>query len=149
MWKLSNIILRQAEPNDFEQISNLVRDVTREKYGHLFLDELMGSPDLNSWKRSWVAVDDSVVGVGLSNDDYIDDLWLRSQYRGRKIGSELLSILESQIGKSGHLQARLRVVAENEAARRFYGRHGWQELRTYPHEKWRFLMIDMQKKLNF
>ena len=132
--KLNNIVLRLAAPNDFEQISNLVHDVTREKYGHLFSEELMASNDLNSWKSSWVAVDNRViVGIGLSNGDYIDDLWLRSGYRGRKIGSDLLSVLESQIEKSGHLQARLRVVAENEAARRFYRRHGWQELRTYPH----------------
>ena len=136
-------------PNDLEQISNIVLEVTREKYGHLFSNELMISNDPNSWKRSWVvAVNNIIVGVGLSNDDCIDDLWLRSQYRRRKIGSDLLSILESQIKKSGHLQARLRVVAENEAARRFYRRHGWQELKTYPHEKWGFLMVDLQKALN-
>ena len=136
-------------PNDLEQISNIVLEVTREKYGHLISGELMVSNDFNSWRRSWVVADNNVVvGVGLSNDDCIDDLWLRSQYRGRKIGSDLLSILESQIKKSGHLQARLRVVAENEAARRFYRRHGWQELKTYPHEKWGFLMVDLQKALN-
>ena len=136
-------------PNDLDQISNIVLEVTREKYGHLYSNELMISNDPNSWKRSWVvAVNNIIVGVGLSNDDCIDDLWLRSQYRRRKIGSDLLSILESQIKKSGHLQARLRVVAENEAARRFYRRHGWQELKTYPHEKWGFLMVDLQKALN-
>ena len=136
-------------PNDLEQISNIVLEVTREKYGHLISGELMVSNDFNSWRRSWVVADNNVVvGVGLSNGDCIDDLWLRSQYRGRKIGSDLLSILESQIKKSGHLQARLRVVAENEAARRFYRRHGWQELKTYPHEKWGFLMVDLQKALN-
>ena len=136
-------------PNGLEQISNIVLEVTREKYGHLFSNELMISNDPNSWKRSWVVADNNIiVGVGLSNGDCVDDLWLRSEYRGRRIGSDLLSILESQIGKSGHLWARLRVVAENEAARRFYCRHGWQELKTYPHEKWGFLMVDLQKALN-
>jgi ribosomal protein S18 acetylase RimI-like enzyme len=136
-------------PDDLDQISSIVLEVTREKYGHFFSNELMVSNDPNSWKGSWVVADNNViVGVGLSNDDCIDDLWLRSQYRGRNIGSDLLSILESQIEKSGHLQAKLRVVAENEAARRFYRRQGWQELKTYPHEKWGFLMVDMQKALN-
>lgn len=146
---MNPVIIRPVESKDFEQILNLVNDVVREMYGHLFPNGVTASTDPRSWKSSWVAVDGSIIaGVGLADGDCIDDLWLRPEYRGRKIGSELLSILESQIAKGGHVQARLHVIAENETARSFYRRHGWQELKSYPHEKWEFLMMDLRKDLN-
>ncbi len=99
---MNPVIIRPAEPSDFEQILNLVNDVVREMYGHLFPNGVTASTDPRSWKSSWVAVDGSIIaGVGLADGDCIDDLWLRPEYRGRKIGSELLSILESQIAKGG------------------------------------------------
>ena len=55
--------------------------------------------------------------------------------------------LEAQINSDGFVKAKLRVVAENEAARKFYRREGWLELKSYPHEKWGFLRVDMQKEL--
>jgi ribosomal protein S18 acetylase RimI-like enzyme len=126
-----------------------VNDVVHETYGHLHPEKLSALSDPNQWFQSWVAADrNDVVGVGLPNGNCIDDLWLRSDYRQRKIGSQLLAILESQIRKNGHSSATLRVVAENVSARRFYLRHGWQELKLYPHEKWGVLMVDMQKELN-
>lgn len=145
---MNSVKIRPAEPSDVEQILSLVNDVIRETYGHLFNDELLESSNPNQWTNSWVATEDGkVVGVALADSDYIDDLWLRPSHRGRKIGGTLLSNLESQIRKNGFFHAKLRVVAENEAARRFYRRQGWQELRTYPHEKWKFLMVDLRKDL--
>ena len=89
----------------------------------------------------------SVVGVGLADGDYVDDLWLRPQFRGLQIGGALLTKLESQIANDGYSSARLRVVADNEGARRFYARRGWRETRVYPHERWGFDMVDMCKDL--
>lgn len=142
------VTIRPAKPGDAEQILSLVGDVVREQYGHLFPGEVPVPTDPGPWAGSWVAVaGDSVVGVGLADGDCIDDLWLRPPYRRRKIGSALLSILETQIGNGGHMHARLRIVAGNEGARKFYARQGWQETKVYPHERWAFMMVDMQKDL--
>lgn len=143
---MSRIKIRRAEPADIEQILGLVRDVVRERYGHLFPGEPPVPTDPDPWSGSWVAdADGSIVGVGLAEGDYIDDLWLRPWYRRQNIGSALLSALESQIAKEGYARARLRLVAENEEARRFYTRRGWQETDFHPHEKWGFLMVEMHK----
>lgn len=140
--------VRPAETDDAAQISGLVSDVVRELYGHLFDGEPPFPADPDPPVGGWVAVaDGSVVGVGAGDGDYIDDLWLRPGYRGRKIGSALLSTLESQIRKGGHSRARLRVVAENHRARGFFARRGWRETRIYPHERWGFPMVDMHKDL--
>jgi hypothetical protein len=40
------------------------------------------------------------------------------------------------------------VVAENQAARRFYARCGWSEAEVYPHERWGFEMVDMVKRVS-
>ena len=67
------------------------------------------------------------------------------EFRGQKIGSSLLTVLEFEIKKYGYGTGRLRVVAENEGARRFYRRMGWREARSYPHELWNYFVVDMQK----
>ena len=59
----------------------------------------------------------------------------------------LLVALEEQIKSDGHSSARLRVVADNTRARKFYCVHGWREVRTYPHERDGHLMTDMEKEL--
>lgn len=47
----------------------------------------------------------------------------------------------------GHDQARLRMMAENTDALRFYERHGWRQMQGYPHEINSSDMIDMVKSL--
>ena len=144
-----SVNIRIAQPNEVSQIRSLVNDVIGEVYAHLNPPKLTELNDQSPWTKSWVVVDNNyIVGVGLANDSCIDDLWIRPQYRARKLGSELLAVLESEIRKNGHSCATLRVLAENIAARRFYLRHGWRELKSYPHEKWGFLMVDMQKELD-
>jgi GNAT superfamily N-acetyltransferase len=145
---MNSITIRIAQLSEAEQIRSLVNDVVQETYGYLHPPKLTALNDPNLWIKSWVALDDSIiVGVGLANDDCIDDLWIHSGYRKQGIGKALLSALETQINSDGFVKAKLRVVAENEAARKFYRREGWVELKSYPHEKWGFLMVDMQKEL--
>ena len=85
---MNSIKIRPAKPNDVEQILNLVNDVIRETYGHLFYSEPLALSDPSPWTNSWVASDgNNIVGVALADGHYIDDLWLRPEYRGRKIGS--------------------------------------------------------------
>jgi len=141
--------IRRANESDAPQILRLVEDVVAEVYGHLFGGERPPAPDGSEpWASGWVAEDrGSIVGVGLAPDDWLDDLWLARAYRGRGLGAALLACLEAQIAERGHAQAWLGVVAGNSAARRFYLDHGWQEVSTYPHERWGFEMVDMTKPL--
>ena len=141
--------LRRAARDDAGDILQVIEDVVQEMYGHLFSGPVPLPGDAVIWVGSWVAVvDGRVAGVGRIRGAVISDLWLRPGCRGRGVGRDLLALLETQIKAAGHRQARLRVVAENGPALRFYARHGWREARRYPHERHGFPMVDMHKRLN-
>jgi ribosomal protein S18 acetylase RimI-like enzyme len=141
------IIRRYAEP-DLAGIEQLVTAVVLECYGHLLRDFHFDRSE--NWAASWVVARISaggaeIIGVMLTGDDWLDDLWIARSYRGGGLGRDLLGIAENEIFARGHAQARLRVVAENTRALRFYARQGWQADRRYAHERNGFDMIDMIK----
>ena len=141
-----SIVIRQATSEDISPIITLVTEVVNETYGHLFEDSPSVTTDPDFWIRGWVADrDGKVVGVGLAEGDYVEDLWVAADSRGQQIGTALLSKLEDEIISNGHRYGRLRLVAENEGARMFYAKQGWRETRSYPHEHDGFLMVDFQK----
>lgn len=136
-----------ATPRDIPAIAALVETVVRETYGH-FLAEAVPMPPPEVWSQSLIAVSgQDVIGVGRSRDDFISDLWVVKEWRGRGVGAQLLSSLEKQLESRGYIQGRLRVVAENTRARRFYHANGWREQRLYPHERDGHLMADFSKAL--
>ena len=142
----AGLAIRPAAAADLPAIERLVLAAVREVYGHLFQDDVP-RPEGN-WMQALVAEQDGrIVGVIVADDDWIEDLWVAAPDRGRGIGSRLLTAGERQIGARGHTMAHLRVVAENERARRFYKVHGWAETSPYPHEKWGFDMLDLIKRL--
>jgi GNAT superfamily N-acetyltransferase len=140
------LVIRPAVAADLPAIERLVLAAVREVYGHLFEDDVP-RPEGN-WMRALVAEQDGrIIGVIVADDDWIEDLWVAAPCRGCGIGSRLLAAGERQIEGRGYQMAHLRVVAENERARRFYRAHGWAETSPYPHETWGFEMLDLIKPL--
>lgn len=139
----------RASPADIPAITMLVRSVVVETYQNLVDRHGLPAPgDPTRWLESLVATTaEEIVGVALAKNHFISDLWVVSNHRNRKIGSALLSALEIQIENEGYSQARLRVVADNVRARKFYAAHGWREVKTYPHERDGHLMVDLEKGL--
>ena len=138
--------IRDAEPDEVPRIEALVTEVIAESYGHLFAG---APPPLEGdFGKSLVAIERGLlVGVALTQNEWLDDLWVAADRRGRGVGRRLLAAAEAQIAARAVTRARLRVVAENERARRFYLAHGWSEGRSYPHERYGFTMIELQKPL--
>lgn len=60
----------------------------------------------------------------------VQNLYVRPSFRGEGIGSELLSIAEAEMADRGAAAVKLEVMAKNEAARRFYDRHGYDHHRV-------------------
>ncbi len=56
----------------------------------------------------------------------IHDLFVRPAYRGQNVGSRLLTEAERQLAEENVDAVSLEVLAANEAARRFYRRHGYE-----------------------
>jgi GNAT superfamily N-acetyltransferase len=139
-------VIRAAAAFDVPGIEQLVLDGVSEVYGGLFPGE--PPPPTGQWECGLVAdLAGRIVGVVVAADDWVEDLWVAKEHRECGIGSLLLAAAERQIAERGHAEARLRVVAENARARRFYGARGWVGTVFHPHEKWGFEMLEMTKGL--
>lgn len=60
----------------------------------------------------------------------IENLYVRPEYRDRGIGGELMTTAEEKLAARGVDAVKLEVLADNEAARRFYERHGYDPHRV-------------------
>ena len=60
----------------------------------------------------------------------IENLYVRPEYRDRGIGGELMTTAEERLATRGVDAVKLEVLAANEAARRFYRRHGYDPHRV-------------------
>jgi GNAT superfamily N-acetyltransferase len=145
---MESTIVRRLNESDLETANSLADTVVSELYGHLIDGARYAIDRKCALESGFVAVvDDIIVGVGINDQDSINDLWLLPNFRRRGIGSALLAALELQLSQGGFRKAKLRAVAENHVARKFYSNQGWQEVQTYAHEKWGFLMVDFVKVL--
>jgi ribosomal protein S18 acetylase RimI-like enzyme len=100
------------------------------------------------WPLAWVAVvDEMIVGVIITNQECVSDLWVLREHRRQAVGSRLLAQGEAEIAARGHQTWRLRVVRSNVAAAQFYLSQGWQIAREFAHEKYHHAMLEMAKSL--
>jgi ribosomal protein S18 acetylase RimI-like enzyme len=94
----------------------------------------------------WVAVaDKKIVGVVLTRQEWISDLWVVQESRRQGVGDSLLTHGEAEIAGRGHRTFRLRVVKSNARAVQFYLRRGWEIAREFQHEKFNHAMLEMVK----
>jgi GNAT superfamily N-acetyltransferase len=83
------------------------------------------------WMAQWVvpetelwiaeAHDGAVVGMLVLDGDWVDQLYVEPELTGHKIGSELIAVAKRERPQG----LRLWTFESNLAARRFYGRHGF------------------------
>lgn len=142
------MLIRKPLPDEVPAIRTMVRAVVSETYPAVSHTELerAGAED---WTQGWIAVDDdgAIAGVTLVTEEWIDDLWVGRAYRSHGVGALLLAHAEQQIATLGHTAARLRVVAANAAARKFYTRYGWTVAREFEHERLGLPMVELEKAL--
>jgi ribosomal protein S18 acetylase RimI-like enzyme len=139
------IIIRRTRPNENDLVHVLVRAVADETFAYIFAPSQVPIGEPN-WMSAWVAIlGEEIVGVTLTQDQWISDLWVRNDSRGFGIGAKLLAQAESEIRSRGHRTFRLRVVKSNIRAVQFYKRQGWKVHREFPHEKFGHPMFEMDK----
>ena len=139
------MITRKAAPADVTAIKQCVEASLQATYGGLWTSEPLSAAD-RGWDRAWVAcIFGSIVGVGLSEEDRVSDLWVHPTAQGRGVGSALLAALEREIADRGFANARLRCLEPNNRSRSFYVSRGWTEVGVYPHEKIPLNTVDMTK----
>ena len=135
------MLIRHPRPEEMAEIRAFVQRVVDDTYGDIPIDD-------SDWSLGWIALSKATIaGFVLTSADSIDDLWIATDARGRGIGTALLSRGEQEISERGFSTARLRVVASNEHALRFYAKRGWTQVRSFPHETLHLTMIDHEKLL--
>jgi ribosomal protein S18 acetylase RimI-like enzyme len=138
------ITIRHAHPDENKAIHCMVQVIANETFADLFPSQVpIGEPN---WLPAWVAVSDGIiVGVTMTREEWVSDLWVRRESRRFGIGTRLLAQAESEIANRGHETFRLRVVRSNVPAVQFYLAHGWQVEREFPHEKFNHQMFELVK----
>jgi ribosomal protein S18 acetylase RimI-like enzyme len=141
------MLIQRPEPEELDAIRALVQTVVDEVYGGIWAPSPLPI-DEERWHLSWVAVvDTKIIGVLLTGEEWLDDLWVLHGNRGRGVGHRLLERGEAEIVARGHQTLRLRVVQSNTAAIKFYLRHGWRIAREFPHEKFSIITVEMFKSV--
>jgi ribosomal protein S18 acetylase RimI-like enzyme len=139
------LLIRNPKASELDSIREVVQAVVDETYGGIWAEPPLPI-DEEDWSLGFVAIVDArITGVVLTRGEWISDLWVLRESRGRGVGQKLLAKGESEISGRGFGTLRLRVVSSNSAAISFYLRNGWQMNREFPHEKLPVTMIEMTK----
>jgi ribosomal protein S18 acetylase RimI-like enzyme len=141
----AGIVIRRAKPGENDSVHALVQAIADETFAYLFASSQVPIGEAN-WLSAWLAISgEEIVGVTMTRDEWVSDLWVRSDSRRIGIGGELLAHAELEIRRRGHDALRLRVVKSNTRAVEFYQNHGWRIQREFPHEKFGHTMLEMTK----
>ena len=139
------IVIRRARENENNSVHALVQAIADETFAYLFASSQVPIGEPN-WISAWVAISgEEIVGVTLTRDEWVNDLWVRNDCRRFGIGTKLLAQAELEIRSRGHQTFRLRVVKSNIRAVQFYESHGWRVGREFPHEQFGHAMFEMTK----
>jgi ribosomal protein S18 acetylase RimI-like enzyme len=145
----TEMVIRRPQPSEYNSVRVLIEIVANETLKDLFAPNPVPLEfEDEDWPLAWVAVsDEKIVGVILTNQEWVSDLWVFRGHRGRGVGSRLLAEGEAEIAARGHQTCRLRVVRSNTVAVQFYLGHGWQIAREFAHEKYHHAMLEMARSL--
>ena len=142
----ANILIRRVRPNENGAINALVQTIADETFAYLFNGQVPVPVEESNWASAWLAVSaQEVVGVTMTREEWVSDLWMRKDARRMGIGTRLLAEAEREIRSRGHETFRLNVVQTNLRAVHFYESQGWQVHREFLHQKFGHAMFEMTK----
>ena len=129
------IAIRDGEGRDFTRVMALVRELAEfEKSGDMVKNSAEQMRDEAAYFRLLVAEEGSdIIGYAvyyiayytwIGKSLYLDDLYVRPEYRGRKVGSMLLRGVLKRARDAGCKRVRWQVLDWNERAIGFYRKRG-------------------------
>ncbi|HXN28618.1 MAG TPA: GNAT family N-acetyltransferase [Candidatus Acidoferrales bacterium] len=143
------LTVRRPRPHEYDSVQDLIEIVATETFKELFAPNPVPLEfEDENWPLAWVAASDAkILGVIITQQEWVDDLWVLQEYRRQGVGSRLLAQGESEIAARGRQTGHLRVVKSNLVAVQFYSRQGWRIAREFAHEKYDHPMLEMAKSL--
>lgn len=141
----TEIAIRRVKPDENDSVHRLVQDIADETFAYPFAPSQVPIGD-SDWLSAWLAISrDVIVGVTMTRDEWVTDLWVQRDRRRNGVGGRLLAHAEGEIQTRGYCTLRLRVVKSNTRAVEFYRSHGWRVHREFSHEKFGHAMFEMIK----
>lgn len=141
----AGIVIRRMRPSENDSVHALVQAIADETFAHLFTPSQVPIGEAN-WLSAWLAVSEGeIVGVTMTRDDWVSDLWVRCDRRKTGFGGKLLAHAEREIQGRGYRILRLRVVKSNARAVEFYQARDWRIHREFLHEKFGHVMFELTK----
>jgi ribosomal protein S18 acetylase RimI-like enzyme len=144
---VADVIIRNPDSHEHDTVRALIKTVAYETFGELFAPRPVPlNFEEDDLSLAWVAVSNAkIVGVVLTHQEWVTDLWVLRESRKHGVGGRLLLQGESEIASRGYHTFRLRVVKSNTGAVQFYLRQGWLIAREFAHEKYHHAMLEMVK----
>ena len=94
---LADIVIRRARPDENNSIHALVQTIADETFAYLFARSQVPIGEPN-WSSAWLAIStEEIVGVTMTRDEWVSDLWVRRDSRRLGIGAKLLAHAELEI----------------------------------------------------
>jgi GNAT superfamily N-acetyltransferase len=113
--------IRRPRHDEYDSVRELIEMVATETFKDLFAPNPVPLEFKDEdWPLAWVAASDAkILGVIITHQEWVDDLWVLQEYRRQGVGSRLLAQGESETAARGCQRCRLRVVKSNLVAVQF------------------------------
>jgi hypothetical protein len=93
----AEIFIRRAKPSENDSVHALVQTIANETFTGLFARSQVPIGEAD-WLSAWLAVSgEEIVGVTMTREEWVSDLWVRCDRRRSGIGAELLAHAEREI----------------------------------------------------
>jgi ribosomal protein S18 acetylase RimI-like enzyme len=126
MHTMTELLIRKPKTDELDSVRIVVRTVVDETYEGLSASSPLLVDEEDRSLALVAVVDNCIVGMVLTHQEWVSDLWELRESRGRGIGRRLLAMGEAEIAGRGYEVFRLRVVKSNASAVNFYLRNGWK-----------------------
>jgi GNAT superfamily N-acetyltransferase len=84
-------VIRGVRPDENSPVHQLVQAIADETFAYLFATLPVPIGEAN-WLSAWLAISgEEIVGVTMTRDEWVSDLWVRADSRRTGIGAKLLA----------------------------------------------------------
>lgn len=146
MASTSDILIRQARPDDAGALKAILRDTFESTWrpeltaeaARAFLGEDRPATYVGERGLLFFVAEagGEVVGFVDRDGDFINALHVRSSHARTGVGGRLMDRAEAGIAEAGFPTARLETDTFNLRSQAFYAKRGYREADRYPDEEW-------------